>query len=82
MAAAGADAPRRGRAAGHRRRRRGAGRAPGAMLLRVRGLARGQREQQRHRVAGAGQLPALRHRLRRRRHRPLQQRPHHRRRYL
>ncbi|KAG2626351.1 hypothetical protein PVAP13_3KG349154 [Panicum virgatum] len=75
-----------GRGGGYRGRARrgggaaGRGGAAGAVLLHLRGLAGGQRQQQLHRVDGARQLPALRDRLRRRALRPLQQRPHHRRR--
>ncbi|KAF7023638.1 hypothetical protein CFC21_036117, partial [Triticum aestivum] len=53
-------------------------RPAGAVLLHLRRLAGGQRQQQLHRVPGARQLPALRHRLRRRPVGALHQRPHHR----
>ena len=59
----------------------GRGGGAGTVLLRVRGLAGGQRQQQLHRVPGARQLPALRHRLRRRPVGALHQRPHNRRRH-
>ena len=70
--------PRRARGCVAGRRRRGGEGAAGA--VRVRGLAHRQRQQQQPRLARQGQLLPLRHRLRRRAHRPLLQRIHHRRR--